>query len=32
MGIVNRRNALFGWVAWRLAKRFARQRFSSAFK
>ena len=30
MGIVNRRNACFGWVAWQVAKRVLRRKASAA--
>jgi len=30
MGIVNRRNAMLGWAAWRLIKRGAKQRAKQA--
>jgi hypothetical protein len=30
MGIVNRRNAVLGWVAWQVGKRFARRKARSA--
>ena len=30
MGIVNRRNAFFGWVAWQVAKRVLRRKASAA--
>ena len=30
MGIVNRRNAVLGWAAWRIAKRVAKRKAKSA--
>ena len=30
MGIVNRRNAVLGWTAWRIAKRVMKQRARGA--
>jgi hypothetical protein len=30
MGIVNRRNAFFGWLAWQVAKRVLRRKARSA--
>jgi hypothetical protein len=30
MGIVNRRNAVMGWAAWRLGKRIARRKARGA--
>jgi hypothetical protein len=30
MAIVNRRNALFGWLVWRIAKRLMKQKAEAA--
>ena len=30
MGIINRRNAMLGWTAWRIAKRVMKQKARSA--
>ena len=30
MGIVNRRNAVLGWAAWQVGKRFARRKAKAA--
>jgi hypothetical protein len=30
VGIVNRRNAVLGWVAWQVGKRFARRKAKAA--
>ncbi len=30
MGVMNRRNAMLGWFAWRMAKRMVKQRAKAA--
>ena len=32
MSIINRRNAIFGWLAWNVAKQFGKRQASSRFR